>query len=117
MVNSKQLVCKKMGGIEVSWYQTNDKAPHRNNTSTFYKKAHTEKIQSSVSFNLTILDMVSEKDYQIISESLFKLPGIVSIKPYQQPNKLTVTYNPYLATLEQLVFNISKLGYHYVNRA
>ncbi|MCG8528749.1 MAG: hypothetical protein MI748_20395 [Opitutales bacterium] len=82
----------------MSWYQRENK-------------------QAVLSYNITIVDMFSEDDCNFISGSLLKLPGVVNVQANQKTFCLKVSYYPQKITLEQIVFEISQLGYRYVNRA
>jgi copper chaperone CopZ len=60
--------------------------------------------------------MHSQNDYDIIKKHLLGLQGIIDVKPYYTPKKLCVSFDPNLINAAHIVYGISKLGYHYINR-
>ncbi|MDK2820445.1 MAG: hypothetical protein PWP31_410 [Clostridia bacterium] len=119
-----------IGGELMSWYKRNiqgmipqqnkaHKEPCKGNVPQKISndKSYSQEITSTVTLNLTILDMDSENDHKIISKRLLQMPGIVNIKPYQNPQKLIISYNPYKISIEQIIFEILSLGYQNFVRA
>ncbi len=70
---------------------------------------------SIISMTITIINMKTDEDYQIIKEGLKELEGVYEIYPYFG-GKLTVTFDQNRTNLENIVYKISKLGYRYINR-
>lgn len=73
-------------------------------------------LQSGLTMCFTVVDMLTQDDYEVIKKHLLELSGIVEVRPYFTPKKLCVTFNPLLTSLEHIVYTISLLGYHYINR-
>lgn len=80
-----------------------------------------KKHQSNTGFNtvitiqMVIMNLDTQEDYNNIATMLKNMSGIEVIGGFQQ-KKLSVTYNQHQTTLEDIVYQISKLGYRYINR-
>lgn len=98
----------------MSWYAK--KINYGNDVLAGTEPLRDSDVQDGLTMCFTIVDMVAQNDYEVIKKHLLELSGIVEVKPYVRPKKLCVTFSPLLTSLEHIVYTISQLGYHYINR-
>lgn len=65
---------------------------------------------------LSIIDMNTQEDYDRIAAALLKMTGVEKISLYNNSHKIFVTFDTRLIGIEHIVYTISQIGYHYVNR-
>lgn len=85
--------------------------------SFFQSKLGTIYNNEEISLQLTVIDMFNEADYHKICQQLLEINGVSDVKPFERPKKLVVSFNNKITNIETIVFAISRLGYHYINRA
>lgn len=81
-------------------------------------RKHQEESASNAvnTLSMTITNLYTQEDYDNISKALQEVKGVVGVGSFQQPKKLTVSYNQYQTSIEHIVYKISTLGYRYINR-
>lgn len=70
-----------------------------------------------VTMTLIISDMKTDEDCQKIGNTLRNLPGVVSVNIIPRYRRVTVTYNLPQMNLETIGYHITRLGYHYIQKA
>lgn len=67
-----------------------------------------------ISMTITVINMKTDEDFEIISEGLKELTGVKEVIRHNN-GKITVSFDSKQTGLEHIVYKISKLGYRYIN--
>ncbi|SES72738.1 hypothetical protein SAMN05660297_00410 [Natronincola peptidivorans] len=68
-----------------------------------------------ITLSMTILNLKTKEDYESIAVVLRSIEGVKDIGAFQE-KKISVSYNQHQTSLEDIVYQISRLGYRYINR-
>lgn len=76
-----------------------------------------QKYGKEIAMSLTITDINSEADKEVLMKAIYSLPGVTSVKTILQQKKLIISYNTGKINLETILYHIARLGYHYIQRS